>query len=215
MVTPKPLTQVERRRRARCRAGARRWPQSSGIAMREGDRRADHEERRDRPARRARRCGWARDRVRARGEDGGGASVVAMGCRRTCRCRPRDVPRSAEVRTGRRGRSRGVRATRVSIRPPRGHPDAAPGGSGRERAAGRGAGGSRRWCELRSHADVLGFVALLARSDVELDVLALVERLVAVTADVRVVDEDVVARLARDEAVTLVRIEELDRALCH
>jgi hypothetical protein len=65
---------------------------------------------------------------------------------------------------------------------------------------------------VSDYAYVLRLVTLLAGGDVELDSLALVERLVALTADVRVVDENVVARLARDEAVALVRIEELDRA---
>ena len=44
--------------------------------------------------------------------------------------------------------------------------------------------------------DVLGFVALAALTDVELDLLALVERLVALTCDVGVVDEYVLPALA-------------------
>jgi hypothetical protein len=101
----------------------------------------------------------------------------------------------------------------VSIRPARARPARASGGripNAKEpptvvsAALDRGGGSD--------DADVLRFVALLAGSDVEFDALHLVERLVALSADVRVVDEDVVTRLARDEAVTLVRIEELDRA---
>jgi hypothetical protein len=64
----------------------------------------------------------------------------------------------------------------------------------KSRRHGLPAAPSTRW-DL-DHADVLRFVALLAGGDVELDALAFVERFVAVAADVRVVDEDVVARLA-------------------
>ena len=44
-------------------------------------------------------------------------------------------------------------------------------------------------------AHVLGFLALLARADVELDALTFLEGAVAVLLDCRVVDEYVVARL--------------------
>ena len=44
-------------------------------------------------------------------------------------------------------------------------------------------------------SDVLGFLALTARSDVELDALTLVEGLVAITLDVGEVNEDIVALL--------------------
>ena len=50
---------------------------------------------------------------------------------------------------------------------------------------------------------------------VELDALSFVEALIAVGDDVAEVNEEVVALLARDEAVALVCIEELDHALCH
>src|SRR5206468_5917626 len=59
--------------------------------------------------------------------------------------------------------------------------------------------------------DVLCFLPLAAGGDVELDVLALAQRLVAGALDVGVVHENVVASIARDEAVTLLRVEELDR----
>ena len=52
------------------------------------------------------------------------------------------------------------------------------------------------------------------RGDVELDCLTLFEGLVAVALDVGVMNEDVLVSLARDEAVTLLGVEELDGALC-
>src|ERR1700753_155492 len=65
------------------------------------------------------------------------------------------------------------------------------------------------------HADVLCFLALSTRSDVELDALTFVEALVALALDVGEVHENVVALFARDESETLFGIEELDCALCH
>jgi hypothetical protein len=44
--------------------------------------------------------------------------------------------------------------------------------------------------------------------------LTLFEGLVAVALDVGVMNEDVLVSLARDEAVTLLGVEELDGALC-
>src|SRR5437879_2395280 len=64
-------------------------------------------------------------------------------------------------------------------------------------------------------ADVLRFLALLAGSDVELDLLALVKRLVAAALDVGVMDEYVVAFGAGDEAEALFRVEEFHSACCH
>src|SRR5262249_41813985 len=64
-------------------------------------------------------------------------------------------------------------------------------------------------------AHVLCFGALSTVADLELDALAFLERLVAVALDCRVVDEDVVALVARDEAVPLLAVEELHSALCH
>src|SRR5258708_30319568 len=65
------------------------------------------------------------------------------------------------------------------------------------------------------NSDVLRLLALTTLCDVELDALALVEGLVSVTLDCGEVNEHVVTLLAGDEAVTLFRIKELDRALCH
>src|ERR687893_789295 len=64
--------------------------------------------------------------------------------------------------------------------------------------------------------DVLRLRALGALGDVELDLLVLVEGLVALRLDGRVVHEDVVAAvLLRDEAETLLGVEPLDGALSH
>src|SRR6476646_1608095 len=65
-------------------------------------------------------------------------------------------------------------------------------------------------------ADVLRLRALRALGDVELDLLVLVQRLVAVGLDGRVVHEDVVAAvLLRNEAETLLGVEPLHGALSH
>src|SRR5829696_7457991 len=58
-------------------------------------------------------------------------------------------------------------------------------------------------------ADVLGLLALAARGDVELDPLALFEGAVARALDVGEMHEDVFAVLTGDEAVALLRVEEL------
>jgi len=68
---------------------------------------------------------------------------------------------------------------------------------------------------ISDDADVLGFLALSARCHVELDVLALVEALVALALNVGVMNEDVITLLARDEAESLLCIEELHCSLCH
>jgi len=62
-------------------------------------------------------------------------------------------------------------------------------------------------------SDVLGFVALAALADVELDVVTFVERLVALAGDVGVVDEDVFSTLTGDEAEALLVVEEFHGAL--
>ena len=62
---------------------------------------------------------------------------------------------------------------------------------------------------ISDHADVLRFLALPTRCDVELDALTFVEALVAVALDVGEVHENVVALFARDESETLRGIEEL------
>ena len=56
--------------------------------------------------------------------------------------------------------------------------------------------------------DVLGFVALAAGADVELDLLTLFEGAVTRPLDCGEVDEHIVATLAGDEAEALLRIEE-------
>jgi hypothetical protein len=65
------------------------------------------------------------------------------------------------------------------------------------------------------HPDVLRLFAFAAGSDVELDALTVLERLVTVSGDIRKVNEDVIALLARDEPETLFRVEELHCALYH
>src|SRR5207248_10939542 len=65
-------------------------------------------------------------------------------------------------------------------------------------------------------ADVLRLRALLALGGVELDALVVFEALVAVAADRREVDEDVLAAVVRsDEAEALLAVEPLHCALCH
>src|SRR5881628_1578878 len=65
-------------------------------------------------------------------------------------------------------------------------------------------------------ADVLRLGALGALGHVELDLLVLVESLVTLHVDRRVVHEDVVAAvLLRDEAETLLGVEPLHGALSH
>src|SRR3954453_3975589 len=61
----------------------------------------------------------------------------------------------------------------------------------------------------------VGLRAFLALGDLELDPLAFFERLVAVGLDGAVVNEDVTAAIHGDEAVALLGVEPLDRALCH
>jgi hypothetical protein len=58
-------------------------------------------------------------------------------------------------------------------------------------------------------ANVLGFFAFLARPNVELDELPLVEGAIAVHLDGRVVDEHVLTLFTGDEAVTLSRLSPL------
>src|SRR3954470_23672687 len=65
-------------------------------------------------------------------------------------------------------------------------------------------------------ANVLRLRALGALRDVELDLLVLVQGLVALGLDRRVVHEDVVAAvLLRNEAEALLRVEPLNSALSH
>src|SRR5687768_730955 len=75
---------------------------------------------------------------------------------------------------------------------------------------------SRSSVSRSERTDVLRLGALGALGDVELDLLVLVQRLVAVGLDGRVVHEDVVAAvLLRDEAETLLGVEPLNGALSH
>ena len=64
-------------------------------------------------------------------------------------------------------------------------------------------------------ANVLSFLALAARCNVELDDLTLVEALVAIALDVREMHEHVVTLLARDETESLFCVEKLHCTLCH
>src|SRR3954453_4809761 len=61
----------------------------------------------------------------------------------------------------------------------------------------------------------VGLRAFLALGDLELDPLAFFEALVAVGLDGAVVNEDVTTAVYGDEAVALLGVEPLDRALCH
>jgi hypothetical protein len=74
-------------------------------------------------------------------------------------------------------------------------------------------GGSFRCMELDSdQTDVLGFLALATRGDIELDLLSLIERPVAIALDAGEVDEDVVTLFPRNEAEALLGVEPLDGA---
>ena len=64
-------------------------------------------------------------------------------------------------------------------------------------------------------ANVEGFRALLARTDLILDILTFVEAAVAIARDVGVVDEHVLASLNGDESETLFGIEKLYGASRH
>ena len=57
--------------------------------------------------------------------------------------------------------------------------------------------------------DVLCFLALAAGSNVELDALTLLQRLVAIALNVGVVDENVFATLTCNESKALFGVEEL------
>ena len=85
----------------------------------------------------------------------------------------------------------------------------------REKAAGQ----RRRLRSIETsgvlkRTDVLRFLAFTSGSDIELHMLALVQRLVASTLNIRVVDEDVVALLSRDETEALLGVEELHCTRC-
>ena len=68
---------------------------------------------------------------------------------------------------------------------------------------------------ISDSANVLRFLALLARRGVKLNALALFKTLVTVALDVGEMYKDVVTLLARDEAESLFCIEKLYCSLCH
>src|SRR5271169_6918555 len=68
---------------------------------------------------------------------------------------------------------------------------------------------------LRDYDNLVGLRAPVALRDLELDPLSLFEGAVAIRLDSREVDEDVLATVDGDEAVSLVRVEPLDGALSH
>src|SRR5689334_9908536 len=72
--------------------------------------------------------------------------------------------------------------------------------------------GRRSGCGLEP-LDLLGIEALAALHDVALDRFSVTQRLEALPLDLRVVDEDVLHPLDRDEAVALLVVEPLDLSL--
>jgi hypothetical protein len=77
------------------------------------------------------------------------------------------------------------------------------------------AGGSLASQVGLDHPDVLCLFAFAAGSDIELDALTLIKRLVTISGDVRIVNEDVIALFAGNEPETLFGVEKLHCALCH
>src|ERR1700756_5292840 len=69
--------------------------------------------------------------------------------------------------------------------------------------------------ELRDHDHLVGLRAPVALRDLELDPLSLFEGAVAIRLDRREMDENVLATVDGDKAVSLVRVEPLDGALSH
>src|SRR6266550_4049651 len=72
-----------------------------------------------------------------------------------------------------------------------------------------------RLCWSGDDAYAVRLRALRTLHHVELHALVLVERLVALGLDRRVVDEDVLTTVHGDEAVALLVVEPLHGALCH
>ena len=64
-------------------------------------------------------------------------------------------------------------------------------------------------------SDVQRFLTFLTGRHVKLDLLTLVQALVAVALNIGKVYEDVVTLLSRDESESLFRIEKLHCAVCH
>src|SRR5579862_6335312 len=107
------------------------------------------------------------------------------------------------VQTARRKKTRSARP------PPGAGPTAEPGkivGPGRIRGPP---------ANLRDDDDLVGLRAPVALRDLELDPLTLFEGAVAIRLDSREVDENVLATVDGDKAVSLVRVEPLDGALSH
>src|SRR2546425_1749287 len=69
--------------------------------------------------------------------------------------------------------------------------------------------------ELRDHDHLVGLRAPVALRDLELDPLSLFEGAVAIRLDRREMDENVLATVDGDKAVSLVRVKPLDGALSH
>ena len=112
-------------------------------------------------------------------------------------------------------RGEGCSARRARCREARGRRGARGHSKG---AAPCGAAPLQVYVELRQLdlADVDRLLlAVVARGDLELDSLALVEGLEALALDLGEVSEHVVATLDRDEAVALVRVEPLDGTFSH
>src|SRR6201985_1591281 len=68
---------------------------------------------------------------------------------------------------------------------------------------------------LRDHDHLVGLRAPVALRDLELDPLSLFEGAVAIRLDRREMDENVLATVDGDKAVSLVRVEPFDGALSH
>ena len=74
---------------------------------------------------------------------------------------------------------------------------------------------SERQIRLLERSDVFGLIALSAGHYVELDGLTLFEVLESVAGNTGVVNENICAAFAGDEAVALFGVEKFDGALCH
>src|SRR4029077_18990101 len=109
-----------------------------------------------------------------------------------------------------RRRGKGLRGAENQIGPARGGPGrpAEPGRSVVPREA-------RATSGLRDHDHLVGLRAPVALRDLELDPLPLLEGAVAIRLDRREMDENVLATVDGDEAVSLVRVKPLDGALSH
>src|SRR5690348_18446033 len=93
----------------------------------------------------------------------------------------------------------------------------APAGPGRLVVPGRSVvpRAARATSELRDHDNLVGLRASVALRDLELDALSLFEGAVTIRLDRGEMDENVLATVDGDEAVSLVRVKPLDGALSH